>query len=150
MAKPYIVRKRNILSPKIADNILLYPHGQTMSSIKRWLLESLQCREYNAVILTVCLLYNNGQVILCERTVSPRQYAVWRWSRTVKWDSLCWAAFKQGHRKLMNGRNCAILDTLYNFWLLTSASSIYSWTYHIPFKSILYPRDNEVHSRTIK
>ena len=86
--------------------------------------------------------------ILYERSVSPRQNAVWR--GTVRWGGLCWAAFKQGHRKLMNVTNCAIPHTLYHFCLLTSASPTYSLTYYIPLESILYPLDNEVHSRTIK
>jgi len=85
---------------------------------------------------------------LFEISISPRQNAVWR--GTVKWGSLCWEAFKQVHRKLMNVRNCAIPHTLHNFWLLTSASPTYSWTYLIPLESIVYPRDNEIHSRTIK
>ena len=82
--------------------------------------------------------------ILYERSVSPRQNAIWR--GTVRWDRLFWAAFKQGHRKLMNVRNGAIPHTLYNFWLLTSASPIYSWTYNIPLESIVYPRDNECYT----
>ena len=49
----------------------------------------------------------------------------------------------------MKVRNRAIPHRLHNFWLLTSASPIYSWIYHIPLESILYPRDNGVHSQTI-
>ena len=49
----------------------------------------------------------------------------------------------------MSTGNCDIPHTLYNFWLLTSASPTYALTYHIPLGSILYSRGNEVHSRII-
>ena len=52
----------------------------------------------------------------------------------MRWSSLCGAAFKQGHRKLMNVRNCAIPHMLNNFTgclqllqLQTHAHIIYLW-----------------------
>ena len=86
--------------------------------------------------------------VLYERLVFPRQNTMWL--GTVRWGGGCWAAFKQGHHKLTNVRNCAILHTLHNFCLLISASNSYSWTYHIPLESICYLRHNEVHNRTNK
>ena len=46
---------------------------------------------------------------LIERLISPRKNAVWL--GTMMWSILCGAAFKQGHRKLMNVRNCAFQQT---------------------------------------
>ena len=92
--------------------------------------------------------------ILYERSVSPRQNAVWR--GTVRWGSLWWAAFKQGHRKLMNVRNCVIPHTLHNGCLnlrhlFTHGHIIYHWKalfIHVTMKYTAEP-SNWCHIRAV-
>ena len=118
--------------------------------MKLRLLESLQwCREYYEVILTVFLLYIY-RYTLYKSTILPRQNAVWRGH--VRWECLCGAAFKHGHRKLMNVRNCAIPHTLYNFigclhlrHLHTRGHIIYLWNASVTMKYAVEPSNDVVH-----
>ena len=147
--------KAQYLISKIMDNIAMYPGRirmmtrskqvtHKMTIIGKFTMPRILWSYINCVSTSQLLTSH----ILYERSVSRSRNVVWH--GTVKWGSFCWAAFKQGHCKLMNVRNCAIPHTLHIFWLLTSASPTYLWTYHIPLESIVYPCDNEVHSRTIK
>ena len=116
----YIVGKPIISSPRrlmICCYILKsheWRQGQTRSSIKWRILESLQCREHHKVIEPVFLHNDYRQIIYClnELCLWSRQVVVRRGA--VRWNRLCGAAFKVGHRKLMNVTNCAIPQTLHN------------------------------------
>ena len=129
MAKPHIFWKAHYVISKIVYNIVLYPETIRMMTRSNKVTHKMKIigkftmpRILWSFIDCVSTLQLWTSHTFYEKTISPSQHAEWR--GTVKRGCLCWAAFKQGHHKFMNVRNCAIPHTLHNFWLLTSASPI--------------------------
>ena len=101
--------------------------------------------------LTMYLRHNCGQVIYCMKD----QFLPIKMRCDVElWNELV-CVKRRSNRIIINWwtlkvRHSAHVTQILVAYTSVSASPIYPWTYHIPLQSIVYPRDNEVHSRTIQ